>query len=186
MTETDVTYSRRTNAEIVADAVATLLHHGLIDRSDMVLAKIRDLLGVSLNDLKFATARRKAVQFRPITPAVHVSPPQPPRLTVVPRGAWRRPQRVTDAGMEYKCTGGVRDLPHWDVETAFDPRSDAPHRRMSKCRPHQLETQRARRISKDAAAALHAADLDILYDGKGRTVGVECARCGSKVECGCT
>ena len=188
-TDTDVSYSRRTNVEIVADAVATLLHHGLIVRNDMTLARIRDLLGVSLEDLRRASTRRGQVKFRPITPAHHVSPPQP-RAEFVPVDAKtpqanRRPQQMGPQGLELKCTGGVSDPPHWAVKGAFDARSDAPHRRMSKCRAHQLETQRARRISKDAVAALEAANLDLLYDSVGRAVGVECAVCGSKVECGC-
>ncbi len=186
MTVTDVSYSRRTNVEIVADVVATLLHHGLIERTDLTLARVRDLLGVSLDDLRHAAERRKAARFAPITPAIHVTPqPVVQAAASKPAAAHRRPQRIVAEQLEYQCTGGVTAGPHWAEKAAFDPRSEAPHRRKSKCRLHQLETQRARRITNDAAKALIAADLDLLYDGHGREVGVECVRGGSKVGCGC-
>ncbi len=174
---------RRTNVEIVADAVVTLIHHGVIDRSDINLALIRDLVGLNRAALRYAADRRQAAGYAAITPTTIDNQP-PPGET---RSYARRGRHAREVGgrTQLRCTGGLKDPAHWASEDDFASRADSPHRRLSKCRHHHKETQRSRRISKDAAAAFDEADIDILYDDAGRPVGIECRRCGSKVGCDC-
>ncbi len=173
-------YKRRSNAEIMADTIAILLRSGVIARDDLVLAKIRSLTGIDRNELRRAVDRIKGKPTLSPTKVIYDEKSE---------DEWKnrstRPRTTIDGVEHLRCTGGAGDEPHWAPETEFAPKPEAPWRRMSKCDAHRLRTQRARRISTDAAAAFDEADLDILYDDDNKPIGIECRRCGSKVGCAC-
>jgi len=177
-------YQRSTNLELAADVIATLLHTGLLERSNIALARIRDVVGVDRRDIRMAASRRTLCGWAPIRfPGVDPATADETKRYI---HTHRATKRNGDGDLMLRCTGGVYDGSHWADEHDFDLRTDGtPGRRKSKCRHHWLETQRARRITRDAAAAFAEADIDILYDDNGRPVGIECTRCGSKIGCDC-
>lgn len=176
-------YQRSTNLELAADVVAVLMHDGMIARSDLMIARIRDVVGVNRVELRRAASRQSLRGWQPLRFSLSAPEDNGGQRYDHPG---RATHRHSNGSIELRCTGGVHDPAHWATEHEFDLRSDGtPGRRKSKCRTHWLETQRARRITRDAAAAFDEADIDILYDDNGRPVGIECTRCGSKIGCDC-
>ena len=176
--------------DLAADAIVTLMYHGVIQNNRSTIDRIKQLIGMTQPDLAAARNRLIKRSYKPFDIHKHniqtAEPDTPQRQRPAERPAGMRPaaktrqERVNEetGTAELWCTGHDGHQAHWAPEDEFMRRADRPHLRHTHCDDGRRSYQRARRVSLRALDDISAAGLALNLDEDSNLVGLVCKYCG--------